>query len=82
MILSNSFNIAGAIEHLLRLPVTVPELCLAAGALVYHEVGDLLDGVNQVEADKNEDLGQGKRLNDLRKLAIVKIKLQEPVNLS
>ena len=33
------------------------------------------------EADKDEDLGQGQRLNALRKLSIVKIKLQEPVNL-
>ena len=81
MILTDSFNVPGAVEHLLRLPVTVPELCLAAGALVDHEVGDLLDGVNQVEADQDEDLGQGQRLNALWKLAIVEIKLQEPVNL-
>ena len=75
VILTDSFNVPGAIEHLLRLPVTVPELCLATGALVDHEVGDLLDGVNQVEADQNEDLGQGQRLNALGKLAIVKVKL-------
>ena len=75
MTLTDSFNVPGAIEHLLRLPVTVPELGLAAGALVDHEVGDLLDGVNQVEADQDEDLCQGQRLNALGKLAIVKVKL-------
>ena len=61
--------------------MAVPELRLAPGALVDHEVGDLLDGVDQVEADQDEDLRKGERLNTLRELVIVKVKLQEPVNL-
>ena len=61
--------------------MAVPELRLAPGALVDHEVGDLLDGVDHVEADQDEDLRKGERLNTLRELVIVKVKLQEPVNL-
>ena len=51
VVLTDSLDVPGAIEHLLCLPVAVPELRLAPGALVDHEVGDLLDGVDQVEAD-------------------------------
>ena len=61
--------------------MAVAELGLAPGALVDDEAGDLLDGVDQVETDQDEDLSQGKRLNTLRELVIVKVKLQEPVNL-
>ena len=61
--------------------MAVPELRLAPGALVDHEVGDLLDGVDQVESDQDEDLRKRERLNTLWELVIVKVKLQEPVNL-
>ena len=81
VVLTDSLDVPGAIEHLLCLPVAVPELRLAPGALVDHEVGDLLDGVDQVEADQDEDLRKGERLNTLWELVIVKVKLQEPVNL-
>ena len=81
MLLTDGLDVPGAIEHLLCLPVAVPELRLAPGALVDHEVGDLLDGVDQVEADQDEDLRKGERLNTLWELVIVKVKLQEPVNL-
>ena len=75
VLLTDSLDVPGAIEHLLRLPVAVPELRLAPGTLVNHEVGDLLDGVDQVEADQDEDLRKGERLNALWKLVIVKVKL-------
>ncbi len=81
MLLTDSFDIPGAIQHLLRLPVAVAELGLAPGALVDDEVSGLLDGVDQVETDQDEDLRQGERLNTLRELVIVKVKLQEPMNL-
>ena len=61
--------------------MAVPELRLAPGALVDHEVGHLLNSVDQVEADQDEDLRKRERLNTLRELVIVKVKLQEPVNL-
>ena len=81
MLLTDSFDVPGAIQHLLRLPVAVAELGLAPGALVEDEAGDLLDGVYQVETDQDEYLRQGERFNTLRELVIVKVKLQEPVNL-
>ena len=61
--------------------MAVTELRLAPGALVDDEAGHLLDGVDQVKTDQDEDLSQGERLNTLRKLVIVKVKLQEPMNL-
>ena len=54
---------------------------VAPGAAVDQEVGDLLDGINQIEADQDEDLSQGKRLYTLGELVVVEVKVQETVHL-
>ena len=79
--LTDSLDVPRAVQHLLSLPVGVAELGVAPGAAVDQEMGDLLDGINQIEADQDEDLSQGKRLYTLGELVVVEVKVQETVHL-